>query len=110
MQYSFDYDQIVRAYEGENVIIFIDVLQQLLNYYIKIVIDPKMLYDFFVIAKGLVSLVVPNNYVCRMMFREYIVNISEFNDDDKDCSCACVNNPKKQVLLCNKCRYYNMLN
>jgi hypothetical protein len=62
MLYSFDYDQIARAYDGENVIIFIDVLQQLMNYYIKIVVYPKMLYDFFVIAKGLILLVVQNNY------------------------------------------------
>jgi hypothetical protein len=90
MLYSFNYDQIARAYDGKNVIIFIDVLQQLMNYYIKIVINPKILYDFFVIAKGLVLLVVPNNYIYRMMFREYIENISENDDDDKDYSCVCV--------------------
>jgi hypothetical protein len=108
--YSFDYDQISRANDGENVIIFIDVLHQLMSYYIKIVIDPKMVYDFFVIAKGLVLLVVPNNYIHRMMFREYIVNISEYDNDDKDYSCARANNPKGQLLLCNKCRYYIMSN
>jgi hypothetical protein len=113
MLYSFDYDQydqIARAYDGENVIIFIDVLQQLMNYYIKTVIDPKTLYDFFVIAKGLILLMVPNNYVYRMMFREYIMNISEYDNDDKDYSCVHANNPKGQLLLCNKCRYYNMSN
>jgi hypothetical protein len=108
--YSFDYDQITRAYDRENVIIFIDVLQQFTNYYIKIVIDPKMLYDFFVITNWQVLLVVPNNYVYRMMFREYIVNISEYDNDDKDYSCARANNPKGQLLLCNKCRYFNMSN
>jgi hypothetical protein len=75
LAYKDNYDQIARAYDGENVIIFIDVIQQSMNYYIKIVIDWKMLYDFFVVGKGLVLLVIPNNYVCRMLFREYIVNI-----------------------------------
>jgi hypothetical protein len=79
MLYSFDYEQIAWTYDVENVIIFIDVLQQLMNYYIKVVIDPKKLYDFFIIAKGLVLLVIPNNYVYGMMFREYIVNISEYD-------------------------------
>jgi hypothetical protein len=94
MLYSFDYDQIARGYDGENVINFIDVLQQLMKYYIKVIIDLKIPYDFFVIAKGLVLLMVHNNYVYRMMFREYIGNISEYNDDDKDYSCVCANNPK----------------
>jgi hypothetical protein len=43
MLYSFEYEQIARGYDGENVIIFIDVLQQLMNYYIKIIIGPKVL-------------------------------------------------------------------
>jgi hypothetical protein len=70
MLYSFEYDKIATAYDRENVIIFIDVLQQLMNYYIKIIIDPKVLYDFFISAKGLVLLIVPNNYIYRMMFKE----------------------------------------
>jgi hypothetical protein len=110
MLYSFDYDKIARVYERENVVIFIDVLQQLMNYYIKVVIDPKMLYDFFVVAKGLVLLVVPNNYLYRTIFRKYIMNISEYDNDDKDYSCARANNPKGQLLLCNNCKYYNVLN
>jgi hypothetical protein len=110
MLYSFEYDKIVKGYNGDNVIMFIDVLQQLMNYYIKIIIDPKMLYDFFVIAKELVLLVVSNNLVYRMMFREYIIKISEYDNDHKDYSCARANNPKGQLLLCNKCRYYNVLN
>jgi hypothetical protein len=106
---SFEYDQIARAYDGENVIIFIDVLQQLMNYYIKIVINPKVLYDFFISAKGLVLLVVPNNYIYRMMFKEYVMNIPEYgDDDDKNYSCARANNPKGQLLLCNKFKYYTM--
>jgi hypothetical protein len=60
MLYSFEYDQIARAYDEENVIIFIDVLQQMMNYYIEIVIDPKLLYDFFISAKGFVLFVVYN--------------------------------------------------
>jgi hypothetical protein len=63
MLHSFEYDQIVSAYYGDNVIKFIDVLLQLMNYYIKIAIDPKILYDLFIVARALLLLVVPNNLV-----------------------------------------------
>jgi hypothetical protein len=79
-----------------------------MNYYIKIIIDPKVLYDFFISAKGLVLLVVPNNYTYKMKFKEYIMNIAEHGDDDKDFSCVHANNPKGQLTVCNKFKYYTM--
>jgi hypothetical protein len=56
----------------------------MMNYYIKNVIDQKVLYDFFIVTKGMALLVIPNNYTYRTMFREYIMNIAEYDEDDKD--------------------------
>jgi hypothetical protein len=43
-----------------------------------------MFYKFFISAKALVLMVIPNNYTFKMLFREYITDITRYVEDDND--------------------------
>jgi hypothetical protein len=82
--YCFDYENILTKCDEENVIIFMDIMQQIMNYYEKVNFDQQMFYKFFISAKALVLMVIPNNYTFRMLFREYIADITQYMEDDND--------------------------
>jgi hypothetical protein len=82
--YCFDYEDILNKCDGKNVIIFIDIMQQIINYYEKLNFDQQMFYKFFISAKALVLMAIPNNYTFRILFREYIVDITRYMEDDND--------------------------
>jgi hypothetical protein len=117
--YCFNYDDVLNKCDGENVIIFIDIMQQIMNFYEKITIDQELFFKFFVNAKALVLMVIPNNYSFRTLFKEYIVDLSRYMEDDndgKDYSKIRGNCTKGQIIVCNKnkshlCKviYYNLI-
>jgi hypothetical protein len=76
--YYFDYEDILNMCDGDNLIIFIDIMQQIMNYYEKVNFDQQMFYKFFISPKGLVLMVIPNNYTFRILFREYITDITGY--------------------------------
>jgi hypothetical protein len=43
-----------------------------------------LFFKFFVNAKALVFMVIPNNYSFRMLFKEYIADPSRYMEDDND--------------------------
>jgi hypothetical protein len=65
-----------------------------------------MFYKFFIAAKALVLMVIPNNYTFRMLFREYIADFTRYMEDDndeKDYSKLRGNFTKgQQLIVCNK--------
>jgi hypothetical protein len=63
--------------DGENVIVFIGIMQKIINFYEKITIDEELFFKFFVSTKALVLMVIPNNYSFRTLFKEYIADPSQ---------------------------------
>jgi hypothetical protein len=84
-----------------------------MNFYEKITIDQELFYKFFVSAKALVLMFIPNNYSFRTQFREYNPDISRYmedDNDDKDYSKIRGNFSKGQIIVCNKNKYHNYAN
>jgi hypothetical protein len=51
ISFSTKYEEILKASDYEDVNIFIDIMQQTLNYYDKIFFDQEMIFNFFINAK-----------------------------------------------------------
>jgi hypothetical protein len=84
-----------------------------MNFYEKITIDQELFFKFFVNAKALVLMVIPNNYPFRMLFREYIADITWYMEDDndeKDYSKVRGNYTKNQIIMYNKNKYHTYVN
>jgi hypothetical protein len=72
--FSTKYEEILKASDYEDAIILIDIMQQILNYYDKIFFDEEMIFNFFINAKALVLVVLPNSSSNRNLFKNYIYN------------------------------------
>jgi hypothetical protein len=111
--YCFNYDNILSKCDGENVIVFIDIMQQIMNFYEKITIDQELFFKFFVSTKALVLMVISNNYSFGTLLREYIADISQYMEDDndvKDYSKIRGNFSKDQISVCNKNKFHTFVN
>jgi hypothetical protein len=81
--YSFDYEDILN--KGWRQCYHIHSHhQEIMNYYKKVKFDQQMFYKFFIAVKAWVLMVVPNNYTFRMLFREYIADITRYMEDNND--------------------------
>jgi hypothetical protein len=72
-----------------------------------------MFCKFFKGAKGLILMIVPNNYTFKILLREYIADITRYMEDDndeKDYSKVRGNYTKGQLIVCNKCKYHTHIN
>jgi hypothetical protein len=88
-------------------------MQQIMNYYEKSNFDQQMFFKFFISAKDLVLIVIPNNYTFTMLFREYIADITRYMEDDndeKDYSKVRGNYTKGQLIVCNRCKFHTYMN
>jgi hypothetical protein len=85
-----------------------------MNYYEKVNFDQQMFYKFFIAAKALVLMVIPNNYTFRILYREYIIPditwYMEDDNDEKDYSKVRGNYTKGQLVVCNRCKYHTYMN
>jgi hypothetical protein len=67
-----------------------------------------MIFNFFINAKALVFVILPNFPSNRNLFKNYIYNYEQYNNDNIDCSLSRSLNPKNQLVLCNKHKENNI--
>jgi hypothetical protein len=77
-----------------------------LDFYKPIGYDEEKLFNLFVIAKGCIIIILPNTYFNRELFRDYIKDILDYKNDRKNYSLNRTINTKKQLIICNKFKFF----
>jgi hypothetical protein len=65
----------------------------------------KIFLNLFKPSKALVLIVLPNNFMNPELFQDYVYNINDYIDDKKDYSVERTITSRKQLIVCNKCKF-----
>jgi hypothetical protein len=65
----------------------------------------KKIFNLFKPSKALVLIVLPNNFINRELFQDYVYNINDYIDDKKDYSVERTITSRKQLIVCNKWKF-----
>jgi hypothetical protein len=77
-----------------------------LDYYKPIGYDEDKFFELFIIAKACIILVLPNTYFNRELFHDYIKDIQDYKNDRRNYSLNRTINTKKQIIVCNKFKFF----
>jgi hypothetical protein len=80
-------------------------MQNKFDFYQRIGYDEKQFLNLFQESKTLVLIVLPNNFINRELFQNYIYNITEYDNDKKDYSTERITTSRKQLIVCNKYKF-----
>jgi hypothetical protein len=64
----------------------------------------KKFLNLFKASKALVLIVLPNNFINRELFQDYVYNVNDCVDK-KDCSVERTITSRKQLIVCNKWKF-----
>jgi hypothetical protein len=79
-----EFYDIVSQNNKPNTIIFIDLMQTKFYFYKRIGFVEKKYLNLFKPSKALDLIVLPNNFMNRELFQDYVYNINDYIDDKKD--------------------------
>jgi hypothetical protein len=80
-------------------------VQNKFDFYKRIGYDEKKFLTLFRESEALVLMVLPNNFINRELFQNYIYNINDYIDDKKDYSVERTITSRKQLVICNKFKF-----
>jgi hypothetical protein len=77
-----------------------------LDYYKPIGYDEDKFFALFEKAQACIIIVLPNTYYNRELFHNYIKDINDYKNDRKNYSLNRTINTKKQLIVCNKFKFF----
>jgi hypothetical protein len=101
-----EYYNMIIHYDNPQTIIFIDLMKKPLDYYKPIGYDEDKFFALFEKAQSCMILVLPNTYFNRETFHDYIKDINDYKNDRKNYSLNRTINNKKQLIVCNKFKFF----
>jgi hypothetical protein len=75
------------------------------DFYKRIGFDEKNFLNLFKASKALILIVLPNNFMNRELFQDYVYNINDYIDDKKDYGVERTITSRKQLIVCNKWKF-----
>jgi hypothetical protein len=104
--YTEDYYNLIQQYDDPQTIIFIDLMRKPLDYYKPVGYDEERIFNLFIISQACIILVLPNTYYNRELFHDYIKDILDYKNDRRNYSLNRTINTKKQLIICNKFKFF----
>jgi hypothetical protein len=80
-------------------------MQNKFDFYKRIGFDEKKFLNLFKPSKALILIVLPNNFINRKLFQDYVYYINDYIDDKKDYSVERTITSRKQLIVCNKWKF-----
>jgi hypothetical protein len=101
-----EYYNLITHYDNPQTIIFIDLMRKPLDYYKPIGYDEEKFFALFEKVQGCIIMILPNTYFNREIFHDYIKDINDYKNDRKNYSLNRTINTKKQLIICNKSKFF----
>lgn len=104
-----EFNELLKQYNKENHVILVNLVKKIYDYYTRFGIDENGIFNLFKDSFACIIIILPNDFYNRELYKNYIKNYEEYKNDKKTYVNDKSSISKRQLIVCNKFKYFNFL-